>query len=191
MDDAQNHVHCGLSSKDFLEPKKILCAAQLKKGDSVLDVGCGEGQFAVAASRIIGDSGTVYAIDLHEPSINILRNKIASEGICNVSAFVADAKKHIPLGDSVIDVCLMVNVLHGFAANGEIPGVMHEISRIVRKHGRVVVVDFKKVASSAGPPAAIRLAPHEVADMFKSYDFVTEKTRDAGLYNYLLTLVHQ
>jgi len=36
------HVHYGLSSKDFLEPKKIIGAARLGKGDNIPDVGCGE-----------------------------------------------------------------------------------------------------------------------------------------------------
>jgi ubiquinone/menaquinone biosynthesis C-methylase UbiE len=191
MGGAQKHVHCGLSSKAFLEPEKILRAAQLRKGDSVLDVGCGEGQFALAASRIVGESGTVYAIDFHEPSVNILRDKIASGGIENISAFVADAKNHIPVSDGDIDVCLMVNVLHGFAANEEIPGVMHEISRIVKKRGCILVVDFKKAASSEGPPMAMRLTPHEVEDILKQYDFVAEKMHDVGPYSYLLKLIHE
>jgi ubiquinone/menaquinone biosynthesis C-methylase UbiE len=183
------HVHSGLSSRDFLERGKILGAVHLRKGDNILDIGCGEGQFALAASRLTGDSGTVYAIDLHEPSIDILKDTIKSEGITNISAFVADAKKHIPAGDNTIDTCLMVNVFHGFAANGESHGVMREISRVVKRRGVIVVVDFKKTDTSAGPPVSIRLAPHEAAGLLKQYGFIAEKPFDVGPYSYYLRCI--
>jgi len=85
-----------------------------------LDIGCGEGRFSLAASSIVGDCGQVVAIDKHKASINILKKIIAQENIGNVLAFTGDATKRIPVNDNAIDVCLMVNVLHGFVLNKEV-----------------------------------------------------------------------
>ena len=64
VDGSLKHVHCDLSSKSILEPWKILGAAGLRTGKDIVDVGCGKGQLALAASRLIGDFETVYGIDL-------------------------------------------------------------------------------------------------------------------------------
>ena len=46
-------------------PYRILNTAGLKKGQQVLEVGCGPGFFTIPASRIVGEEGHVYAVDIN------------------------------------------------------------------------------------------------------------------------------
>jgi ubiquinone/menaquinone biosynthesis C-methylase UbiE len=58
-----------------LGPKKILRKIDnIRNGSSVLDYGCGPGNFTIAAAELVGDKGKVYAADIHPlayPEISI------------------------------------------------------------------------------------------------------------------------
>jgi ubiquinone/menaquinone biosynthesis C-methylase UbiE len=178
-----------MSSDDFLDAENIISMIHLEEGQTVLDVGCGEGRFSLAASSIIGDRGQVVAIDKHKASINILRRIIAQENIGNVVAFAGDAAKRIPINNNAVDACLMVNVLHGFVLNEEVADVMDEILRVLKRHGSLVVVDFKKIETSVGPAVSERLSPTEVEDELGGYGFVADAFHDVGPYSYLIEFI--
>ena len=179
------HEHTGKSSKDFLDVELILRETGLKKGNTLLDIGCGEGFFSIAASQIIGKRGKVYAVDNYTESIDVLRERITRDNIVNIEAIVADVTKKIPLGDQVIDVGLMVNVLHGFFANREIDGTMREVARVI-KHGAILaVVDFKQIEGPHGPPVSIRLSPHDTEEWITPYGFRTSRVLDVGQQHYM------
>lgn len=43
MNESHRHIHHGMSSKDFLDSESIISTIGLKEDQTVLDVGCGEG----------------------------------------------------------------------------------------------------------------------------------------------------
>lgn len=189
MNASHRHIHHGMSSKEFLDSERIISTLGLKEDETVLDVGCGEGHFSLAASTVVGDRGQVVAVDFHEASINILRTIIARENIGNVLAFRADVTKRIPVNDNAVDVCLMVNVLHAFVLNGEISAVMCEVVRVMKRQGSLAVVDFKKIQTAAGPPVSQRLSPADVENALMEYGFVADAFDDIGPYSYLIKFI--
>jgi ubiquinone/menaquinone biosynthesis C-methylase UbiE len=180
----QGHEHAGKSSKAFLNAERVLQETGLKSGDKFLDVGCGEGYFSIAAAKIVGNKGKVYAIDSYEKSIVVLKEQIHRENIGNIEAIVADVTQKMPLPKAVIDVCLMANVMHGFLANGEVPGVMTEIARVMKAGSTLAVVEFQKVAGPPGPPISIRMTPEELEDLVSGYSFKKNKVVEVGPIHY-------
>jgi ubiquinone/menaquinone biosynthesis C-methylase UbiE len=191
MKESKRHLHYGLSSEDFLDSESIVTAIGIREDQTVLDVGCGEGHFSLAASNIVGDRGQVIAVDIHEASVNVLRRLIAEQNIGNILPFEADVTKRIPVNDNAVDVCLMVNVLHGFVLNGEILDVMREIVRVTKRHSSLTIVDFKKIQTGAGPPASQRLSPAEVENLLGEFGLVAEKFDDVGPYSYLINFIRR
>jgi len=180
----QGHHHAGKSSKAFLNAERVLQETGLKSGDKFLDVGCGDGYFSIAAAKIVGNKGKVYAIDSYEESIVVLKQQIHREGIGNIEAIVADVTQKMPLPKAIIDVCLMANVMHGFLANGEVPSVMTEIARIMKLGSTLAVVEFRKVDGPPGPPISIRITPEELEALVSGYGFKKNKVAEVGSFHY-------
>ena len=180
----QGHHHAGKSSKAYLNAERVLQETGLKSGDKFLDVGCGEGYFSIAASKIVGHKGKVYAIDSYEKSIVVLKQQVQQENIRNIETIVADVTQKMPLPKAVIDMCLMANVMHGFLANGEVSSVMTEIARVMKVGSTLAVVEFQKVAGPPGPPISIRMTPEELEDLVSGYGFKKTKVVEVGPIHY-------
>ncbi|AAK42461.1 precorrin-6Y C5,15-methyltransferase (decarboxylating) subunit CbiT [Saccharolobus solfataricus] len=60
-----------------------LSKLRIKKGDKVLDIGCGTGSITVEASLLVGNSGRVYGIDKEEKAINLTRRNAEKFGVLN------------------------------------------------------------------------------------------------------------
>ena len=74
----KRHEHRGRSSKGILEPDRILKEIDLKGGDRLLDAGCGDGYFSIAASPMVSEEGRVYAVDSDGVAIAELKSKIVA-----------------------------------------------------------------------------------------------------------------
>jgi len=59
----------------FCDPYKRLRVAGLKRGQKVLEVGCGPGFFTIPAAKIVGEEGAVYAADVHPLAIERVKGK--------------------------------------------------------------------------------------------------------------------
>lgn len=188
MAESEKHFHHGRSSKEILDSNRVLSTIELKKGDTFLDAGCGDGYISLAASKIVGDEGKVYAVDVWEESINAFKEKIESENIKNIEAAVADITRKIPVDDESIDILYMGNVLHGFIENNEVETVMKEIRRVLKQGGSFAVVEFKKEESTHGPPLHVRITSEDVEEAVKNYGFTVKKVEEVGTYHYAIIL---
>ena len=182
----KRHEHYGMSSKGFLDAKKVLGVIGIKEGDLFLDLGSGEGYFSIAASQAVGKPGIVYAYDMDEAAIARLRKEMAEKTITNIVSSVADITKKLPLGDGSISIAFVSNVLHGLVANDEAEGTLKEISRVIAHSGRLAIVEFKKQESPHGPPFSIRLSSDEVEALVRGYGFSTESVQEVGPYHYAI-----
>ena len=158
----------------------------LSKGDVFLDAGCEDGYFSIAASYMLEGSGRIYAVDIHQDSINSLKNEIQTKSIKNLEPIVADITAKISLPNESVDKCLMANVLHGFDKNQELVNAMSEISRVIKSGGNFFVVEFKKIRGTPGPPFEVRLSESDIKDIILDYDFSFESSKNLGKYHTLI-----
>jgi precorrin-6B methylase 2 len=74
------------SSLELVDIKRLLSELRLSEDSVSLDVACGRGTNAIAASVYIGQRGRIYAIDLWEEGIDALQGEIRARRINNISA---------------------------------------------------------------------------------------------------------
>jgi ubiquinone/menaquinone biosynthesis C-methylase UbiE len=177
----------GRSSFSLIDPKKVFEGLGLKSGSVFLDMACGAGQYAVAASEIIGDDGFVYAVDLWEEGVNTLMEQVSVKGIKNIQAMVGDITKPIPIDQGCVDVCLMATALHELALSQTADAALSEAARVLGSDGTLAIIEFDKIDRPPGPPIHIRLTPDDVEHMVVPHGFSRAEVTDVGPYNYLMT----
>lgn len=102
----------------------------LGKGHTVLDFGCGEGHYSIPASRVVGESGKVYALDKDTQPLNQLAKRIRNNNIENIE--ILKRKSGTSLDDNSVDVILCYDVVHYFKKRRP---VYQEFLRILKPGG--------------------------------------------------------
>ncbi|MCD6583890.1 MAG: class I SAM-dependent methyltransferase [Candidatus Omnitrophica bacterium] len=110
--------------------EKFLRKVGLRRGQIVLDFGCGEGHYTIPASKVIGEKGRVYAFDKDAYILERLRRLAEEEGLSNIEIIKGDTK--IPLEDNSIDVVLCYDVIH-YEKHRE--RIYKEVFRILKSEG--------------------------------------------------------
>ena len=72
----------------------LLRAADLRRGQTVLDVGCGTGASALAAARQVGEAGHVLAVDISQPLLDRAARRAGESACKNVTFKVCDAQSY-------------------------------------------------------------------------------------------------
>ena len=178
----------GKSSYDLIDAATLWAELDLAKGVTFLDLGCGQGNYALAAAMVIGPTGVVYGVDLWDEGIAALKDRAAKAGLANLKALVSAAGQ-VPLGDESVDVGFMATVLHDLVEAGTATGALAEMTRVLRPGGCFAIVEFDKIDGPPGPPRHIRLDPEEVETLVTPYGFRRQKTKKLGPYNYLITFM--
>ena len=138
-------------------------------GDTVAEVGSGNGYFALPAARITAPAET-YALDIDESLLDELERLADRQGIDNVVPVHCDARDLTGALDAGIDVLLMANTFHGIDDPGEFA---REAAAALDPGGRFVVVNWYDRARAEttvggeprGPPTSLRLSPAETVDI--------------------------
>ncbi len=85
----------------------------IKKGQTVLDFGCGVGHYTIPASKVVGKEGIVYALDKDREALNKLMQTAESEGLRNIVPIYNQSEElKNKLENETIDAVLFYDVLH-------------------------------------------------------------------------------
>ncbi|KAB2965209.1 MAG: methyltransferase domain-containing protein [Thermoanaerobaculia bacterium] len=116
---------------------RILRTAGLDRGARVLDVACGTGVLAEAATRQVGPEGFVVGLD---PSAGML-SRAQARGVRQLVQATAEA---IPFADASFDLVTMGYALRHVA---DLETVFSEYRRVLRPGGRVLVLEISRPSS--------------------------------------------
>lgn len=158
----------------------------IKEGDIFIDAGSGDGFISLEASKIAGENGKIYAVDVYEPSMDILKQEIRNQDLNNIEPLLADITSSIPVKDGLIDIYFTANVFHGIVGNEELDSTMNEINRVLKDDGVLAIVEFIKTEGTPGPPMDVRLEPQEVLENIEKYGFKEKEIKKTGPYHYLV-----
>ncbi len=117
--------------RDLLRPRiEILKEAGIKPGYHVLDYGCGPGSYISDTARLVGESGMVYALDVHPLAIQMVQNLASKKKLMNVKTIHSDCRTGLP--DKSLGVVLLYDAFHDL---GKPDDVLKEIHRVLRSNG--------------------------------------------------------
>jgi len=115
-----------------------VAVAEIKKGETVLDLGSGGGIDVLLSARRVGPTGTVYGLDMTDEMLALAQRNARADDATNVH-FLKGLIEAIPLPAESVDVVISNCVVN---LSPEKPKVLAEIVRVLRPGGRVGITDI-------------------------------------------------
>jgi len=137
----------------FSNPNQNVAHLGLKEGMIVADFGAGTGAYSKASSLLVGNTGKVYAIEVQKDLVKKLESELKFWQGSNIECIWGDIEKFggTKLADRSIDAIIIANVL--FQAPDKL-GLIDEARRILKKDGKVLLIDWVGSFSGMGPDVA-------------------------------------
>lgn len=107
---------------------------ELKKGETVLDLGCGAGLDLYFYAKAVGENGKVYGLDISEDMVSKTKGNMSMAGIKNAEIRCGYSDS-IPFQDNFFDV-VASNGIYNLSPDKE--KVMREVFRVLKFGGRTV-----------------------------------------------------
>ena len=120
------------------EIARLSKAMEWKAGQTLADVGAGEGQFGFAAATAVGQTGRVYLTELDEKKVQNLAREVKKHGVSNI-VVVQGHEKDTNLPDSCCDGIILRRVYHHFTAPADMDASM---LRALKPGGILAVIEF-------------------------------------------------
>ena len=133
----------------WAEEKHVLAGLGLLKacdGERILEIGPGTGHGLLALSCSLGDSGRVYGIDLSAGMLGASKARVGQARVMGQIELCQGDGSRLPFKAGCFDAIFMSFTLELFATY-EIPEVLEECHRVLRRGGRTCIVALSKKPS--------------------------------------------
>jgi len=118
----------GYKFRDFFLPRlNILKEVGIKPGFHVLDYGCGPGSYIIPLAELVGESGKVYALDIHPLAIRKVQDIASKKQLANVETILSGCKTGLP--DNSLDAVLLYDAFHHLS---DPDVVLKELHRVLK-----------------------------------------------------------
>lgn len=140
------------------KPEKVVDYLAIRDGDVIADIGAGSGYFSVILSKRVGDSGRIYAVDIENGMIEYIEKRAKRERLNNIKTILSKLDDPLLL-ESSIDLIFICDTYHHIEGRDN---YLKKLKKVLKKNGRLAVVDFHAVDTPVGPPLNIRISKDKI-----------------------------
>jgi ubiquinone/menaquinone biosynthesis C-methylase UbiE len=155
---------------EWQKPIELIELLKIKKNSVVADIGSHEGYMTYKLSKIVGDSGKVYAVENRIPMVGLMQLKVKEKGIINIKPVFAPGN-YLGLPYDSLDAIIILDTYHEVI---EYESLLKNIKNSLVKGGRLVIcepiADERKALSRSE-----QAKKHEIA-----IEFVLQDLAKAG-----------
>lgn len=117
----------------------MLANLGIRPGQTICDMGCGNGFYTLQIAKMLGPQGSVIGVDVQPEMLGFLRERMEKDGIENVIPILGSYHNpHLPAES--IDLILLVDVYHEFSHPVQMLAAMRAS---LKPGGRIVLVEYR------------------------------------------------
>lgn len=117
----------------------LLEELKVQPGQTVCDLGCGNGFYTLRLAKLVGEEGRVLAVDIQPEMLTLLRERAAEQQVDNVEPILGTLiDPCLPAGE--MDLVLMVDVYHELSHPEH---VLRKVRESLKPDGRLALVEFR------------------------------------------------
>lgn len=168
----------------IIDANLVLKKALVGDRKKVAHLGCGaSGFFVFPSAELVGKHGIIYAIDIQKTVLERIDRQIKQENLVNVKTVWSDLEVFgaTKIENSSLDSGLIINVLYESKKRADI---LREAIRMLKKDGKLVIVEWKNIASPFGPPVEERVRQDLLEEAGRKLGLNFEEAFEAGPYHY-------
>lgn len=152
-----------------VQPEKLMDAIGVKPGMVIGEAGAGEGYFTFKLARRVGETGKVYANDIVERVLRVIRNRAEREGITNITTILGKVEDPLfPKGG--LDMVFMISAFHDFEKKVE---WLNNVKPYLKPGGTLVIVEQDPDKSGSGRYHL--MTQQEILETVKKSDFKLDR----------------
>jgi ubiquinone/menaquinone biosynthesis C-methylase UbiE len=118
----------------------LLEALHVKPGQSICDLGCGNGFYTLQLAKLVGDQGKVFAVDIQSEMLHLLDERAKAENVSNVEPILG-SQVETGLAPESVDLILLVDVYHEFSHPHQMLAAMRQA---LKPGGRIALAEFRE-----------------------------------------------
>ncbi len=174
--------------EEWEKTSKIMQSLEFKKGDVIADFGCGSGYYTYKFSKLVGDEGKVYAIDIKDGHLNFLNDFVKEQNINNIQTVKAK-NEDINLQAKVdyVFMCSLYHIIYGVYSEPDRTKLIESIRNVLKPTGKLVIVDNGPVSDQQLPYHGPYITKELIEYQLAYYGFVLEKYEQIIPQRYMLT----
>jgi ubiquinone/menaquinone biosynthesis C-methylase UbiE len=118
---------------------QLLKILKIEPGQTICDMGCGNGFYSLKLAELTGEKGKVLAVDIQPEMLTLLKERAKKAGVTNVEPVLGSViDPHLPAES--VDLMLLVDVYHEFSHPEH---MLRAIRKSLKAEGKVVLVEFR------------------------------------------------
>jgi len=168
----------------FSDPKQVLAESGIVDGSMVAEFGAGSGHYAVAAGKLVGARGRVYAIDIQKDLLNRLKREAGAQGVRNVEIVWGDleAEGGSKLRGGTVDTVILANTLFQSEHRSSL---LEEAKRVLRPGGKLIFIEWSESFGGMGPRSSDVIPEPLARELLTRAGFTFERAlRNVGDHHY-------
>jgi ubiquinone/menaquinone biosynthesis C-methylase UbiE len=122
---------------------EILKTLNIQQGQTIVDIGSGGGFFTFLFSHLVGDKGTVYAIDTNEDFLEYINRQAAENDLTNIKTVLA-TEEYIPISHHSVDLVFVRNVYHHLQNRVQ---YFTQVKQLLSPFARVTIIEYSRHGS--------------------------------------------
>ncbi|MFA6551054.1 MAG: methyltransferase domain-containing protein [Patescibacteria group bacterium] len=168
----------------LIDPQIVVTKTQMGERMTVGDLGCGRtGHFVFPMASAVGEHGLVYAVDILKDVLANIERRANQENIKQVKTVWSNLEIFgaTKIESSSLDIALLINILFQSNKRSEI---IREATRLLKRGGKLLVIDWKKIATPFGPSIEERLNKENLVAVCQRFGLELMEEFSAGAYHF-------